>query len=188
MNKVRVWGLVFGLTILGTDLYALGEDIKTFQADFTQIIRSEDELRTHNQENNGYEQISYQGNIKAKIPNLAKWTYIQPMVKEIFIIAKKIVVYEPNLYQATVVHLKEETDFLSILKQAKPQSNEKYVSRVGKTSYLLTIKDGKPISIEFEDEFNNEILITFSNVSINTPVEDKSFVFIPKEGIDIIEH
>lgn len=186
MNRVKIWGLILGLVILEKNLYALGENIKTFRADFVQKIQSEDE--TSNQKDpKEYEQISYQGSIEAKTPNLAKWTYIEPIKKEIFIVAKKIIVYEPNLYQATITHLKEEADFLSILRQAKPKSDKKYISEVGKTLYLLTVEGDKPTSIEFKDEFNNEILIILSNVVINAPIDDKNFVFTPREGTDIIE-
>ncbi|PAF43390.1 LolA-like outer membrane lipoprotein chaperone [Helicobacter sp. 11S03491-1] len=167
--------LIICLLFMG-NVYGLGDDIKSFRANFIQNVQGE----------NG-DKITYQGSIEAKIPNLAKWIYKNPLEKEIYINGEDVVVYEPKLYQATISHLKEKTDFFSILNNAVADKEGKYHSKIGKTIYWLTFKDKKPYLLEFQDDFDNKVSIKFTKVLINQPIEDSDFVFIPKEGIDIIE-
>lgn len=163
------------LLMLVNALYGAGENIKSFWADFVQNVSSENEGK-----------ISYEGNIEAKVPNLAKWTYLKPLKKEIYINAQNVIVYEPNLYQATITHLEEKADFLSIIKTAVLGKDGRYLSVIGKTSYFLTFKDKKPYLLEFNDEFGNEVRIEFKNVRMNIPLKDSDFVFVPSYDIDII--
>lgn len=172
MKIIRVF---FAFFISVGFAYGLGEDIKTFRSDFIQVVKSDDG-----------QQVVYRGKFEAKAPNLAKWVYIKPLEKEIYIDGKDVVIYEPNLAQATITHLKENTDFISILKKATLSSGGKYHSKVGDTSYELTLKDKKPYLLEFVDEFGNKIEIKFSNISINTPINEKDFVFVPTSDVDII--
>ncbi|MDO7253595.1 LolA-like outer membrane lipoprotein chaperone [Helicobacter cappadocius] len=172
MYFIRIF---FVFCVLCVSMYGLSEDIKTFRADFIQNVHSDNAA-----------EVSYSGYIEAKSPNLAKWTYNKPLKKEIYIDGQDVVVYEPNLLQATITHLKENTDFISILKKAVLSKDGKYRSKIGNTSYELTFKDQKPYLLDFVDEFGNAINIKFSNVVINSVIDKKDFVFIPGPDIDII--
>ncbi|PAF50606.1 LolA-like outer membrane lipoprotein chaperone [Helicobacter sp. 13S00477-4] len=173
MSVFKFW-VIFLLYI--NLLYSWGQNIQSFRSDFSQIIESQEGRK-----------VSYSGNIEAKAPNLVKWTYLKPLKKEIFIRGEDVVIYEPSLYQATISHLKQKTDFLSILKKATLQKDGRYRSDIGHNSYFLTLKNGKPYSLEFIDELENKIYIEFKKVLINSNINDKDFIFIPKEGIDIIQ-
>ncbi|PAF41644.1 LolA-like outer membrane lipoprotein chaperone [Helicobacter sp. 11S02596-1] len=164
------------LLVLSSGLYGAGEGIKSFWADFVQSVATEDGGK-----------IFYQGSIEAKVPDFAKWTYVKPLKKEIYINAQNVVIYEPNLYQATITHLEEKTDFFSIIKGAVLQKDGRYRSVIGKISYFLTFKDKKPDLLEFQDEFGNEVSIKFKNVRLNIPLKDSDFVFVPGDNIDIIQ-
>lgn len=172
MKVIRVFFAFFVSVGL---MYGLGEDIKTFRSDFIQTVKSDDA-----------QQVTYQGKFEAKAPSFAKWVYLKPLKKEIYIDGQDVIIYEPNLAQATMSHLKENADFISILKKATLSSDGKYHSKVGNTSYELTLKDKKPYLLEFIDEFGNQIEMKFSNVSINTPIDEKDFIFVPTSDIDII--
>lgn len=172
MKMIRVF---FAFFIAFTLVYGLGEDIKTFRADFIQVIKGDDG-----------QQVIYKGKFEAKAPSFAKWIYIKPLKKEIYIDGQDVVIYEPNLAQATMSRLKENADFISILKKATLSGDGKYRSKVGNTSYELTLKDKKPYLLQFVDEFGNQIEMKFTNVSINIPINEKDFIFIPTSDVDII--
>lgn len=172
MKIIRIF---FAFFISVASMYGLGEDMKTFRSNFVQIVKSDDG-----------QQVIYQGKFEAKAPSFAKWIYIKPLKKEIYIDGKDVVIYEPNLAQATMSHLKEKADFISILKKATLSGDGKYHSKVGDTYYELTLKDKKPYLLEFMDEFGNQIEMKFNNVSINIPINEKDFIFVPSSDIDII--
>ncbi|PAF53328.1 hypothetical protein BKH42_06310 [Helicobacter sp. 13S00482-2] len=174
MYFMRVLFLFF-LLCVSANSDDLDKDIKTFRAQFIQNVRGDSSVKA-----------SYEGIIEAKAPGFAKWIYFKPLKKEIYIDGRDVVVYEPNLFQATITHLKQETDFISILKKAVISKDGRYCSKVGDTSYMLTFKDKKPYLLEFVDEFGNATEIKFSNVLINATIDDKDFIFVPSDDIDVI--
>ncbi|WP_104744706.1 LolA-like outer membrane lipoprotein chaperone [Helicobacter acinonychis] len=149
-------------------------NLQSFSAHFKQVLKNEKPL-------------VYYGVLKAKAPNLALWVYEKPLKKEIYMNAKEVVIYEPNLFQATITPLKDKTDFFTILKQLKKQADGSFKTIINKTIYRLVFKDSKPFSLEFKDEVNNPVTITFSQVEINPKIPTEIFVFKPKdENIDIV--
>ncbi|GAA9872476.1 outer-membrane lipoprotein carrier protein [Helicobacter pylori] len=150
------------------------QHLQSFSAHFKQVLKSEKPL-------------VYYGVLKAKAPNWALWVYEKPLKKEIYMNDKEVVVYEPNLFQATITPLKDKTDFFTILKQLKKQTDGSFKTTINKTTYRLVFKDGKPFSLEFKDEMNNLVTITFSQAEINPKIPNEIFVFNPKdENIDIV--
>ncbi|GAA9994401.1 LolA-like outer membrane lipoprotein chaperone [Helicobacter pylori] len=150
------------------------QHLQSFSAHFKQVLKSEKPL-------------VYYGVLKAKAPNWALWVYEKPLKKEIYMNDKEVVIYEPNLFQATITPLKDKTDFFTILKQLKKQADGSFQTTINKTTYRLVFKDGKPFSLEFKDEMNNLVTITFSQAEINPTIADEIFVFKPKdENIDIV--
>ncbi|MGL2596177.1 LolA-like outer membrane lipoprotein chaperone [Helicobacter pylori] len=150
------------------------QNLQSFSAHFKQVLKNEKPL-------------VYYGILKAKAPNWALWVYEKPLKKEIYMNDKEVVVYEPNLFQATITPLKDKTDFFTILKQLKKQTDGSFQTTINKTTYRLVFKDGKPFSLEFKDEMNNLVTITFSQAEINPKIPNEIFVFNPKdENIDIV--
>ncbi|WP_131158661.1 LolA-like outer membrane lipoprotein chaperone [Helicobacter pylori] len=150
------------------------QHLQSFSAHFKQVLKKEKPL-------------VYYGVLKAKAPNWALWVYEKPLKKEIYMNDKEVVVYEPNLFQATITPLKDKTDFFTILKRLKKQDDGSFQTTINKTTYRLVFKDGKPFSLEFKDEMNNLVTITFSQAEINPTIADEIFVFKPKdENIDIV--
>ncbi|MCQ2721200.1 LolA-like outer membrane lipoprotein chaperone [Helicobacter pylori] len=150
------------------------QHLQSFSAHFKQVLKSEKPL-------------VYYGILKAKAPNWALWVYEKPLKKEIYMNDKEVVVYEPNLFQATITPLKDKTDFFTILKRLKKQDDGSFKTTINKTTYRLVFKDGKPFSLEFKDDMNNLVTITFSQAEINPKIPNEIFVFNPKdENIDIV--
>ncbi|GAA7817504.1 LolA-like outer membrane lipoprotein chaperone [Helicobacter pylori] len=150
------------------------QHLQSFSANFKQVLKNEKPL-------------VYYGVLKAKAPNWALWVYEKPLKKEIYMNDKEVVIYEPNLFQATITPLKDKTDFFTILKHLKKQDDGSFKTTINKTTYRLVFKDGKPFSLEFKDEINNLVTITFSQTEINPTIANEIFVFKPKdENIDIV--
>ncbi|GHQ17216.1 outer-membrane lipoprotein carrier protein [Helicobacter pylori] len=150
------------------------QHLQSFSAHFKQVLKSEKPL-------------VYYGVLKAKAPNWALWVYEKPLKKEIYMNDKEVVIYEPNLFQATITPLKDKTDFFTILKHLKKQDDGSFQTTINKTTYRLVFKDGKPFSLEFKDGMNNLVTITFSQAEINPTIANEIFVFKPKdENIDIV--
>ncbi|GAA7502316.1 LolA-like outer membrane lipoprotein chaperone [Helicobacter pylori] len=150
------------------------QHLQSFSANFKQVLKNEKPL-------------VYYGVLKAKAPNWALWVYEKPLKKEIYMNDKEVVIYEPNLFQATITPLKDKTDFFTILKRLKKQDDGSFKTTIHKTTYRLVFKDGKPFSLEFKDEMNNLVTITFSQTEINPTIANEIFVFKPKdENIDIV--
>ncbi|GAA8474316.1 LolA-like outer membrane lipoprotein chaperone [Helicobacter pylori] len=150
------------------------QHLQSFSANFKQVLKNEKPL-------------VYYGVLKAKAPSLALWVYEKPLKKEIYMNDKEVVIYEPNLFQATITPLKDKTDFFTILKHLKKQDDGSFKTTIHKTTYRLIFKDGKPFSLEFKDGMNNLVTITFSQTEINPTIANEIFVFKPKdENIDIV--
>ncbi|GAA7708467.1 LolA-like outer membrane lipoprotein chaperone [Helicobacter pylori] len=150
------------------------QHLQSFSANFKQVLKNEKPL-------------VYYGVLKAKAPNWALWVYEKPLKKEIYMNDKEVVIYEPNLFQATITPLKEKTDFFTILKHLKKQDDGSFKTTINKTTYRLVFKDGKPFSLEFKDGMNNLVTITFSQAEINPTIANEIFIFKPKdENIDIV--
>ncbi|GAA6998341.1 LolA-like outer membrane lipoprotein chaperone [Helicobacter pylori] len=150
------------------------QHLQSFSANFKQVLKNEKPL-------------VYYGVLKAKAPNWALWVYEKPLKKEIYMNDKEVVIYEPNLFQATITPLKDKTDFFTVLKHLKKQDDGSFKTTINKTTYRLIFKDGKPFSLEFKDEMNNLVTITFSQTEINPTIANEIFVFKPKdENIDIV--
>ncbi|GAA9096536.1 LolA-like outer membrane lipoprotein chaperone [Helicobacter pylori] len=150
------------------------QHLQSFSANFKQVLKNEKPL-------------VYYGVLKAKAPSWALWVYEKPLKKEIYMNDKEVVIYEPNLFQATITPLKDKTDFFTILKHLKKQDDGSFKTTINKTTYRLVFKDGKPFSLEFKDGMNNLVTITFSQTEINPTIANEIFVFKPKdENIDIV--
>lgn len=163
------------LILLCTALLADFDTVEHFESEFTQSVTSSEG-----------KEIVYKGKIFAKQPFFIVWKYITPVPKEIFIQNNEMVVYEPELEQATYSELKESIDFLNILKQAEKVEEGLYKTRFRETDYFVRVDENNhPKMIFFKDRLENRIDILFDNSVINGDIDPSMFTFIPPEGIDL---
>ncbi|TLD87426.1 outer membrane lipoprotein chaperone LolA [Helicobacter sp. MIT 03-1614] len=175
MEVLRRYVLVF--TSLCMTLFAWGENLQSIEADFEQIAVNEDGVPTR-----------YEGHIIGKMPSKVKWDYKAPLQKEIYMNKNEVIMYEPRLEQVSHSRLKDKADFLSILKSAKKHNDGTYHTKVDGIEYVLFIdKAQKPERIEFVDSMGVKTTLKLKNVKLNGVISDKKFVFVPPQGVEIVE-
>jgi outer membrane lipoprotein carrier protein len=99
--------------LIATFLYAITLP-KEFSANFTQTITSSDK------------KITYKGKVY-KLGNEIVWNYTYPSKKTIWV-KEKIYVYEPDLYQVTIIN-KKNTTLNDILKNPKKKKKRPLYGR-----------------------------------------------------------
>lgn len=153
--------------------YAL--EINSIEAEFVQSSKTQP--------------IFYEGKFIASTPNLAKWEYIKPLEKIVYVSARQIISYEPMLSQVIVKKMSSTLDFIAILKNAKQDNKESdlYHSLIGDMYYTIYFKDKVPQRIEYQDQLGESVVITLKNVKLNVKVDKKIFEFAIPSGIDVIE-
>ncbi|RDU72948.1 hypothetical protein CQA66_03460 [Helicobacter aurati] len=161
--------------------FALGNDtgwlnIESLKANFRQEIKGE----------RGATPAIYQGRFYAK-ENKVKWEYIMPLKKEVYLEKDTAFVYEPNLKQVTIGKLKENVDFIHILKMVKKNTKGEYEATIADTKYTLIAKDSKPYLLSYKDNLDNEISITFTDVEINPVIDSQVFLLQPPDDVEYID-
>ncbi len=151
------------------------KDIKSFQSSFTQSIV-----------NNSGKEILYNGTIYIKEPAKVLWNYNDPIIKNVYILENKVTIIEPDLEQAIVSTLKEEINILDLLKNAVKISSYKYEASIYDKTYLLTIRNGILTQINYTDEIENKVTISFKNILQNRDMSDDIFDFRIPNDYDII--
>jgi len=163
------------LTLFFTSLFAFGENIQSFEADFIQTITDEEN-----------KVLKYTGTMHSKRPALVLWNYTNPINKKIYINKNRAVIVEAELEQAIIKHLRGEIDFFEIITKAKLIDKTHYKAYYKDLEFTLEEKNGIIISLAYTDQLENKVLITFTNQKQNHPIEDDFFIpKIPKD-FDII--
>jgi len=165
------------LTFLMTSLFAFGESIQSFEADFVQTITDE-EKKT----------LTYKGKMHSKRPDLVLWHYTEPINKKIYITKIKAIIVEPELEQAIIKRLQGEIDFFGILASAKAVDDTHYQATYKEIEFTLKEDHGVIESLSYTDQLENKVLITFTAQKQNRPLDESLFVpKIPKD-FDIIKN
>ncbi len=143
------------------------DNIKSFEADFTQTITDDKD-----------KVLSYSGHVQASKPQFAKWSYKKPVDKEIYISPFIVTIVEPEIEQVIQRKVESNFNFFQMVRNAKKIEENTYEARY-KNSIFTIIKDKDLIkSISYIDEFENDVIMTFENQKQNhkIPLE----VFTPK--------
>ncbi len=158
-------------------LFAFGESIQSFQAQFTQTITDETG-----------KVLTYEGHIHTKRPSYVLWDYTKPeqVAKKIYANEKRVVIVQPLLEQATIKSLRGEMNFFKILSSAKKVDETHYKARYQNMNFILKEENGVIISLEYQDELENQIHITFSKQRQNRPIDDQFFTPKVPKDFDII--
>lgn len=153
----------------------LFENIKSFQANFTQTITNSSEKT-----------IEYKGEVFIKGNARILWKYKEPIVKNVFINNSHAIVDEPELEQAIYTQLHQEVDILDIFKSAQKIDKNLYKTTLYDIDYTLSVENGKIRSIDYNDALENKIQITFNNIQENIDLPNDLFEFYPPLSYDII--
>ncbi len=165
----------FLLLFLATASFANLNNINSFEADFNQSI-SDDQNKT----------ILYYGHVKASKPQYALWTYIKPIQKKVYIMDNQAIIVEPELEQAIIKKIGNNFDFFTLIKNAKKLANDKYLAKYNNTSFIIKTKNSSIESISYKDEFENRVLINFTNQIVNKKIDKKEFTPVIPDEYDVI--
>jgi outer membrane lipoprotein carrier protein len=170
MSKILLIAL-FAIFSFGNDL----KKIESFEADFKQIII-----------NSSDKKIQYDGKLYIKKPSLFFWKYEAPIQKLVYITKKHVTIVEPELEQAIITKLSNELNIIKIIDNARKISKDKYEATLYEKKYQITFKDNNLSKIEYNDELENKVTLSFFNIKQNKPIDSQIFKYnIPNE-YDII--
>ena len=164
--------LLFTLT-----LFASPQDINSFSSVFEQRIVDEHK-----------KVITYRGELWAAKPQNALWSYQKPIQKNVYINAKRLVIIEPQLEQATIRSLGDEIDFLEIIKKAKKIDNDHYSATVNGQVYTIIFKNDLLSAIQYSDTYDNHVTIQFLKPVHNGSIPSSRFVPMIPTGYDVIKN
>ena len=154
-----------------TLLLAFGENIQSFEADFSQKITDEEN-----------KVLTYTGSMRSKRPDMVLWSYREPINKKIYVTQWRAVIVEPELEQAMIKRLEGEIDFFGIIASAEAVDETHYKASYKGITFVLTQENGIILSLAYTDQLENKVIITFTNQKQNRPIEDN--VFTPKVPVD----
>ena len=158
---------IFTLLLFYTQVFASLNNINTFEADFIQTITDDKKKELH-----------YSGHLIASKPQNAKWTYIAPIEKIIYINRFQATVVEPEIEQVIKRKIQNNFDFFKMMRKAKKIDKNIYLAKYNGNSFTIEITKEVLMSISYLDQFENSIKIIFKNQKINQKI-DKN-LFIPK--------
>lgn len=150
-------------------------EFKTYEAQFKQSIT-----------NPSGNTINYEGNIKIKGENKILWQYKTPTIKNVYIANNSIVIDEPELEQMIISALDEKLNIIRLINESKKVSSTLYENSIDGTTYKISVLEGMLQEINYKDELDNSIKISFINAKINSKLSDDVFYFSPPEYYDII--
>lgn len=161
--------------ILITQVFASLKDISSFEADFIQSI-TDDKSNV----------LTYAGHIIASKPQNAKWNYIKPIQKEVYINRFEVTIIEPEIEQVIIKRVELEFDFFNMISKAKKIKKDIYLAKYNNSEFTITLFKKLIKSIIYVDEFENNIEIIFKNQKQNDKIDLKKFTPIFPLYYDII--
>ena len=164
---------VFGCFV-AANAFALQLDFESMSCDFTQSVQS------------GKKVAVYSGTVIVKKPLKALWSYKKPIKKEVYVGKNEIVIFEPEIDQATVQKNKSGFAIEEILKNAKQKNAKQYEAVIDGTKITFELKDGFFDRLEYEDNLANSVTIKLTGCKKNIKLDDGIFVFKPSASVDII--
>ncbi|OGV78440.1 MAG: outer membrane lipoprotein carrier protein LolA [Methylotenera sp. RIFCSPLOWO2_02_FULL_45_14] len=146
------------------------------------------------------------GEMQLKRPNKFRWDYNQPFEQQIISDGKQVWLYDVDLAQVTVRELGkalgsspaallaggDEIDKSFKLVNAYAKGGLDWVSanpkdkESGFEKILLGFKDNKLQEMSLIDSFGHNTKIVFSQLELNPVLDDKSFLFKPPKGVDVV--
>jgi outer membrane lipoprotein carrier protein len=172
------------------------QSVVTFKAQFEQVVLGPQ----------GEVIETAQGQFILERPGKFRWDYLNPYPQEIVADGVRIWFYDVDLEQVTVQPQKEAlTDTPATLLSGEMLPDEKYqvtdlTSDDGYAWVELIPKDAESnfqsVRFAFDDQglrqmimrdsFDQYTRLIFSDVSENMELDEKTFVFVPPEGVDVV--
>jgi len=161
--------------ILTSILSASIDTVTSFEADFIQNITDEKG-----------KVLSYSGHVYASKPQFAKWNYLTPVQKGIFISPFNITIVEPEIEQVIIRKIESNFNFFQMIKNAKKIKKNTYEAKYKNSIFTIIQKDNKIKSISYLDEFENNVVIIFDKQKENLKIPLKVFTPVYPLFFDIV--
>ncbi|MBA3697047.1 MAG: outer membrane lipoprotein chaperone LolA [Methylotenera sp.] len=146
------------------------------------------------------------GEMQLKRPNKFKWDYNKPYEQQIISDGKQVWLYDTELAQVTVRAIDkalgsspaallagdDSLDKGFKLSNIDRRDNNEWVSAepvvrdTGFEKILLGFNDNKLQEMELIDSFGHKTQIVFSEVEVNPVINNKTFLFKPPKGVDVV--
>lgn len=146
------------------------------------------------------------GEMQLKRPNKFKWDYNKPYEQQIISDGKQVWLYDTELSQVTVRAIDkalgsspaallagdDSLDKGFKLSNLDRKDNNQWVSAepvvrdTGFEKILLGFNDNKLQEMELIDSFGHKTQIVFSEVEVNPAINNKTFLFKPPKGVDVV--
>ncbi|OHE09350.1 MAG: hypothetical protein A2513_04265 [Sulfurimonas sp. RIFOXYD12_FULL_33_39] len=166
----------FLLILISTiHLFASFDTITSFEAEFTQSI-TDDKNKI----------LVYNGKIVALKPQNARWSYLKPVKKEVYINNFEVTIVESEIEQVIIKRLESNFDFFKIISNAKEIEKNIYTATYKDTKFTIMKSNSLIESISYLDEFENKVKITFKNQKQNKEVDINNFIPVFPLEFDII--
>lgn len=145
-----------------TAILAFGNNLEfnTLSADFSQTVSSKNKT------------ITYTGSFTANSKYGAFWHYKKPVEKFIYFNIGRITIIEPSLEQAIITDIKDTPDIRAILSNAKETNKDRFECDLDGTHYILRVRGGVPVQINYTDKLSNNVTILLKNAKKNQPIDE----------------
>ncbi|MGD9264805.1 MAG: outer membrane lipoprotein chaperone LolA [Lysobacterales bacterium] len=179
-----------------TALEAFAEGLETFQAEFSQTVRSQD----------GRLQDQTSGRIWLQVPDKLRWVYQGEFPETIVADGENIWIHDVTLEQVTVKPQSDQASDspLLVLADISTLDDQFSVTELGEFEdmallelrsldaeseferILLGFGDDGVRLMAMEDAFGQRTEVQFSNATRNEPLPLELFTFTPPEGADVV--
>ena len=157
--------------LLSTFLFASLDNIKSFEADFIQMV-TDDKGKV----------LTYNGSVIASKPQNALWDYTKPITKKIYINSQSVTVIEPEIEQVIIRRIESNFDFFNMIKKAKKTGENSYLAIFKSSEFIIETEKSLIKSISYSDEFENSVQILFENQRQNRDINKT--IYIPNIPVE----
>lgn len=179
-----------------TSVKSFYEQTQSMRANFHQVVTDKQ----------GRKVQEVHGEMQLKRPNKFRWDYNKPFEQQIISDGKQVWLYDIELAQVTVRELGKalgsspaallagDDDINKSFKlvnasvkgglnwvSANPKDKESGFERI-----FLGFKDSKLQEMSLLDSFGHHTKIVFSQIELNPALDEKSFLFKPPKGVDVV--
>jgi len=109
--------------------------------------------------------LRYSGKVAFTQENLLKWSYQEPTKKEVCTDGKEVLVVDHDLEQVSAYRIGKKFDLTTILRKAKPYSQNIYVTTYEGKKYTIQLDSrGRLQSVAYYDDLDNKVQILFKKM------------------------
>lgn len=150
-------------------------DFDTLKSEFVQSVT-----------NDQNQSIVYKGTVWLKNPDFALWKYQEPIEKYIYINGTKVIIVEPELFQATSLESNQILNIITAWKKSKVINQNRRVVTINNNKITITHNDKFITMISYKDELDNSVEIALDNSQKNIALDQDFFKAKIPQDYDLV--